>query len=477
MIKKIFKKINNILKQKTFEIYEKINGDKALNKLKIFYKIKSPQKKSIELDRLAKEHYSHPLVYLNQAFMNVNGDPVIDKLKTDTGFDIESGYNQIKNYDEVKNKWIKKNSLEFIKGEFIPEQQVIGSFGNHWSLFYYLMYKLNFEKTSKPNLLIRENPKITNFALYNYFKNYLNITSNTSLYFRLGYVAQIFKTPMEFALPFKNNYYPHPVAVNFILQLIKDKGIEKKGFNFFKLSKADNEKGKELLKKMNIPENAWYVTLHIRQGKGNEYTNSNPATYFKAIKEIIKRGGYVIRVGDKSMTPINNIKGLIDYPFGGAKSQFMDIFLAATSRFCLGTSSGYWAVANIFDVPALLVNYLPALDYYSLSEKYLFLPKNLINKKTSKPIKLNEYFKFPIGYYVTNEQYEKNNIEIINNTEEEIHQATVEMLDILDKKINEEFREKNKKFKNTLDLENKNHFNHPLKAMANISSTLLNQYY
>jgi len=267
------------------------------------------------------------------------------------------------------------------------------------------------------------------------------------------------------------------VAVNFILQLIKDKGIEKKGFNFFKLSKADNEKGKELLKKMNIPENAWYVTLHIRQGKGNEYTNSNPATYFKAIKEIIKRGGYVIRVGDKSMTPINNIKGLIDYPFGGAKSQFMDIFLAATSRFCLGTSSGYWAVANIFDVPALLVNYLPALDYYSLSEKYLFLPKNLINKKTSKPIKLNEYFKFPIGYYVTNEQYEKNNIEIINNTEEEIHQATVEMLDILDKKINEEFREKNKKFKNTLDLENKNHFNHPLKAMANISSTLLNQYY
>jgi len=74
-------------------------------------------------------------------------------------------------------------------------------------------------------------------------------------------------------------------------------------------------------------------------------------------------------------------------------------------------------------------------------------------------------------------QYEKNNIEIINNTEEEIHQATVEMLDILDKKINEEFKTKNKKFKDMLDLENKNHFEYPLKAMANISLTLLNQYY
>jgi len=468
MIKKIIKKINNALKQKTFYIYEKINGDKVLNNLKNIDKIKSIKKRSIELERLTKEHYSHPLIYLNQAFNNTNSN---------TNSDLESGFNQVKNYDEVRNNWIKKNNLEFINGEFIPEQQILGSFGNHWSLFYYLMYKLNFEKAPRPNLLIRGNAKITNPALYNNFKNHLNIISDTSLYFRLGYVAQIFKTPMEFVLPFKNNYYPFPVAINFLLQLMKDKVVENKEFNYLKLSAADSQKGKEILKKMNIPEDAWYVTLHIREGKGNEFTNSNPTTYFKAIKEIVKRGGYVIRVGDKNMTPIKNIKGLIDYPFGGLKNSFMDIFLAATNRFCLGTSSGYWAVANMFDVPVLLVNYLAGLDYYSLKEKNLFLPKNLINKTTNKPIKLNEYFKLPIGFYVNNNQYEKNNIEIINNTEEEIHQATVEMLDILDKKINEEFKTKNKKFKDMIDLENKNHFSHPLKAMANISSTLLNQYY
>ena len=41
------------------------------------------------------------------------------------------------------------------------------------------------------------------------------------------------------------------------------------------------------------------------------------------------------------MTPLPNINGLIDYPFSNLKSEFMDIFLAATSKFVVGTASGF----------------------------------------------------------------------------------------------------------------------------------------
>ena len=66
----------------------------------------------------------------------------------------------------------------------------------------------------------------------------------------------------------------------------------------------------------------------------------------KLIKEVISRGGAVFRVGDKSMTPLPKTKGLIDYPFSNLKSDFMDIFLAATSKFVVGTASGYWTAAS-----------------------------------------------------------------------------------------------------------------------------------
>ena len=48
------------------------------------------------------------------------------------------------------------------------------------------------------------------------------------------------------------------------------------------------------------------------------------------------------------MTKLPKIKGLIDYPFTDHKSEMMDIFLAKNSKFCIGTSSGYWTFAAFF---------------------------------------------------------------------------------------------------------------------------------
>ena len=81
-----------------------------------------------------------------------------------------------------------------------------------------------------------------------------------------------------------------------------------------------------ILKKIGVPDNSWYVTLHVRESPENELFNAVPSTYVKAIKAIVSRGGYVIRVGDKNMTPLPKIKGLIDYPFTKFKSEFFDIF-------------------------------------------------------------------------------------------------------------------------------------------------------
>jgi putative glycosyltransferase (TIGR04372 family) len=155
----------------------------------------------------------------------------------------------------------------------------------------------------------------------------------------------------------------------------------------------------------------------------------------------------------------------------------MDVFLAATNRFCLGTSSGYWTIPIFFEKPVLLVNVSTHIEYFGLSKNVLFLPKHLVDKSTKKAIPLENLFSLRAGFIIDDEQYVKRNIKIIDNSEDEILQAAKEMLDILDnKQLNDNFKINNTKFKNLVNSQNTNSYEFPVKAMANISSSYLNKY-
>ena len=91
-------------------------------------------------------------------------------------------------------------------------------------------------------------------------------------------------------------------------------------------------------------------------------------------------------------------------------------------------------------------------------------------------ISKEKLFKIPLGNLATNIQLEQNNINIIDNSEDEIFQSTVEMLENMEnKKINERFTSTNEKFKKQLDALNTTKYEFPLKAMANFSTSFLNK--
>ena len=465
-----FKKIKIYIKNLIFKVNKIIFENESEKKIKEVKKI---------IQDVNQSNIESKLKDINNIYEKFQSDPFLCKtiagIEIDLAKNPEYGFNKIKNYNFLLEKWLNTNKLHNIKKEFIDDDRVTGSFGNYLTIFYYLMYRFNIQELGQnPTLLLRDNPKITNSALFKFFTPYLNIIQNDDLYLKLDLVKKISTIPLDIVLPFKDKFYPWFAPINFTKQLMKK--VKNKKFDYFKIGSEDYEKGKKILKKMGLPDNAWYVTLHIRQGVGNELFNSNPHTYIKAVKEIIRRGGYVFRVGDKSMTPLPKIDGLIDFPFSHHKSEFFDIFLASTCYFCIGTSSGYWSVPTFFNKPVLLTNYLPVFDYYHLDEKNLFLPKTLIDKNSQKLISKEKLFKFPVGSLATNIQLSQNNISIIDNNEDEILQSTVEMFDVLDNKnISEDFMILNKKFKEELDELNKDKYEFPLKAMANFSSSFLNK--
>ena len=125
-----------------------------------------------------------------------------------------------------------------------------------------------------------------------------------------------------------------------------------------------NIESKNLLKPLGIDlQRDWFVTLHARESgyaenKNSErefFRNGNIDDYNLAIDFIIKSGGKVVRVGDKSMRKIKEKQGLIDYAHSDYKSKTRYSF-SSKPKFCIATSSGFFSIACLFDVPVILTN-------------------------------------------------------------------------------------------------------------------------
>ena len=415
------------------------------------------QKYSLRYKKHFSQNLNHPLAYT--AMSRILTGSIVPK----------QGFDMLENYTNIKDNWLKKNSLNIFKAEFLPTQQITGSFGNYFTLFYYLINLNNLKKINdKPNIIIKTKDKITNKELFKYFSKYINLIQNTSNYYRLSYFSDVNKAPLENGIPFFNNYLPMFAAVNLINQ--RNIKTNKKTFNFFKISNNDFLKGSKILKKIGISSKSWYVVLHVREGRFGRLYNSKIETYIDAIKYIISKGGVVIRVGDKSMSPAPKMKGLIDYAHSKYKCEFMDIFLAATCKFCIGTSSGYWAVPIYFNKPVALVNYLPVLDYFCLNSKSLFLHKNITYKNSKRNLSKKDLFKIKNGSLTYEQQYKVNGLQFTDNTSEQLLNATKEMFGIVENKINNNFLRYNFKLKR--DIKPKKIFkSYKLKCLGYLSQT------
>ena len=207
------------------------------------------------------------------------------------------------------------------------------------------------------------------------------------------------------------------------------------------LTNEHRMRGMQVLKSIGLQENAWFAVLHVREGKFGEhriaepYRDADPTTYFEAITAITNRGGWVIRIGDASMTPLPRMDNVWDYATSNLKCDWMDVFLCAAARFMIGTSSGPATISRAFGVPISMTNYLPSAALY-LAMRDLFLPKLLRETATGNMVSFERQMSLPLSACVSDGMY-KNlyGIEIISNTPQEIRELVEQMMDTLVGKI------------------------------------------
>ena len=345
-----------------------------------------------------------------------------------------SEYN-LSNFFKNNKIFFKNNSLTNLDFEFINTGNIIGSVGNCLAIENIVLANLmNLREKKKITIILDKFLKPRNTTLFKYLRKYIEPIESPKKLGVSDSLSKNMEVPIGVGLNFKDDkcFYLSNAA-NFIYQN-KNNGS---AIPLLKINQQDLEDGKNLLNEIGVPKNKWYVTLHVREvgyrgeTKNNtkeKFRNSDPLRYVDSIKEIVSQGGCVIRVGDPSMSKLPKIEGLIDYCHHKKRSEFLDIFLAATSFFSLATSSGFWTLSRMFGTPVLLTNTSDLNQFFALREKDILLPRLIKNKKDNQLLTFSEMFSFPISMINSDEHLDTLNLETIENTQSDLLYSTKEML-------------------------------------------------
>jgi len=215
------------------------------------------------------------------------------------------------------------------------------------------------------------------------------------------------------------------------------------------------ERGRDALAIFGMPSDAWFVTLHIREGS-RSVRNTNRDDYLQAMQKITDAGGWVVRIGGPLSPPLPAMERVVDYASFSQRAEMLDVFLMARARFFLGTNSGPAWVAGTFGVPAVLTNWAP-LGIMSTYES-ITVPRLLWVDRDRRLLTFAEQLAEPFGFIESVRHLRRFGVSQVDNSPSEISEAVDEMLqktagawtkDVEDLKRQQRFRELQRRFNAT----------------------------
>lgn len=272
--------------------------------------------------------------------------------------------------------------------------------------------------------------RVANIHLLSYWKPYITIISSPLLRILLDPFwhnrLTMFKVDRYDNLD--NNHVDYPK-------------IQKEYFGrppLLSLTELDNKRGWAALRELGMPQGAWFVCVHCREEGyipgGGIHRNANINNYFLVMEAIVERGGWVIRVGDPTMENIPQMYHVIDYAHLDIKSDWMDIFLCATCKFFLGSTSGLFCLSSIFGVPVVFANTSPISQVLPYGPCDIGIPKFVWSIKNERYLSFKEVFSSSIGNFFLDYKYLEAGVTVIDNSPEDIKDVAMEMLDRIEGK-------------------------------------------
>lgn len=202
------------------------------------------------------------------------------------------------------------------------------------------------------------------------------------------------------------------------------------------LDPKHRDRGRALLESLGMPRDAWFACLHAREPgwldedetSKHRHTNADVLTYLPAVARIVARGGWVVRMGDRSMKQLPSLERVIDYAHNPGRSDWMDVFLAAECRFFLGSTSGLFTLPFVFGRPVALANWHP-LPSRPFAGHDLFTPKLYRSTNEGRVLSFRESTSQPFTRLVHADRFAELGIALVDNEPSEIVKLVEEMID------------------------------------------------
>lgn len=266
---------------------------------------------------------------------------------------------------------------------------------------------------------------IVNKKIFDIFGKYAHFITEDNIDF---WTYIILFHPRKVNIKYFNTYIYRDCSIKFNVNI---------GKPLIPFSKEAEEYAENRLKLMGI--NRDFICIHAREvaTKTNNFVSSYDDTsildvdvnsYRQACGYLQGLGYQIVRIGKDEKRKCE-IKGVIDYA-NNFYDEFMDFYLISHCRFLLGGMAGIMSIAAFWGRPVLQSNAI-SLCYGQESlprTKYdLYLPKKFYSKRKRRLLNLYEMLNISYKCDRYNKRYEAEGIEIINNTGEEILNATIEM--------------------------------------------------
>lgn len=224
---------------------------------------------------------------------------------------------------------------------------------------------------------------------------------------------------------------------------------------------AEEERGRAALARLGIGPKDWFVCFHARDsaylsgstpGKDwsyHDYRDCDVENFLDAAAYVAGLGGFAVRMGASVSKPLR--PGLhpriIDYAVKH-RDEFLDLYLVAKARFFIGSDTGLAQAATAFDVPIVNTN-VPRIEWAAFRPQDIFIHKRLVDERLGRPLTFPEILARGHGFLTKTSHLVENKLRLIENSAEDILDATREMQERLSGTFQEsaEDRERQRRYR------------------------------
>jgi len=204
----------------------------------------------------------------------------------------------------------------------------------------------------------------------------------------------------------------------------------------------EQNRGRRLLEELKISNDKDYICFHARDAtfldsaaptkdwSYHNYRDSSIHNYLPAVEKMTDFGYYGVRMGSLVKERINTSNPLIiDYSSNGMRTDFNDIYIGGHCRFFICSDVGISIIPEIFRIPVIYTNWTQIGNLVSRSYiiSGLVIFKKFYLKKEKRFMDFSEIMNHEFGGVNTKNIFEKLQLELIENTPEEICAVTTEM--------------------------------------------------